>query len=191
MFWHSIYQENASGLALDFEEERPRAYITDWRIADIDSVETEATAAAEAVPFAADEGLVTENEEEASVCTPASDGQWVTFVNKSSGATFSVPAHTQVEKEDRWRGPGVWTSEDDLLDDKALEIITSIKNKPRSSKGRGILAFHVQQHDQRKLMPPIDISKRLVEPYVAPSWTNDVSSHQMIFSSPLTHTKTT
>ena len=37
-------------------------------------------------------------------------------------------------------------------------------------------------------MPTIDISKRLVEPYVAPSWTSDPSSHQMTFSPALTAT---
>ena len=139
------------------------------------------------MPFAADEGLVTENEE-ATVYTLASDGGWVTFVNKSTGATFNLPAHTQAEKEARWWGPGVWTSKEDLLDDKALEIIASIKNKPRSNKGRGILAFHVQQQKDRKPMPPINISKRLVKPYVAPSWTNDPSLHQMTFSPALTLT---
>ena len=193
--------------------------------ADTASVVTEATSAADAVPFAADEELVTENEEEASVCPSASDGEWVTFVNKLTGATcrlpahtqaerkarwrgpgawtseddlldgewvtfvnkftgatFRLPAHTQAEKEARWRGPGAWTSEEDLLDDKALEIIANIKSMPHSNNGRGVLAFHVRQQNQRIPMPPIDISKRLVEPYVAPSWTNDASSHQMTFS---------
>ena len=78
------------------------------------SVVTEATSAADAVPFAADEELVTENEEEASVCSSASDGEWVTFVNKLTGTTCRLPAHTQAERETRWRGPGAWTSEDDL-----------------------------------------------------------------------------
>ena len=91
--------------------------------ADTASVETEATSAAEAVPFAADEGLVTRNEEEASICTPASDGQWVNFVNKSTGATFSLPAHTQAEKEIRWRGSGAWTSEDDFVDGEWVTFV--------------------------------------------------------------------
>ena len=111
-------------------------------------------------------------------------------VNKSSGATFSLPAHTQAE-EARWRGPGAWTSEDDLLDDKALEIIASIKSKPHSNMQQGILAFHVQQQDQRKAVPPIDISKRLVEPHAAPSWTSDASSPNDLESSTDSHTKTT
>ena len=91
--------------------------------ADTAPVETEATSAAEAVPFAADEGLVTKNDEEASVCIPALDGQWVTFVNKLTGTRFSLPAHTQAEKEARWRGPGAWTSEDDLLDEEWVTFV--------------------------------------------------------------------
>ena len=90
---------------------------------------------------AADKGLAVEyetlNKDEEVVYETYEDGdtesekQWVTFVNPSSGRTSSLPAHTEAEKADRWRGLGAWTSEDDLLDDQALKIIHGIAARPR------------------------------------------------------------
>lgn len=66
----------------------------------------------------------------------ASDGEgrftekWVTFVNRSTGSSVRLPAHTKEEAEGRWSGPGAWTAEDDALDDQALKIIDGISCRP-------------------------------------------------------------
>ena len=58
-------------------------------------VVTETPSAAEAMLFIADVGLVFENEVATRISTSVSDGKCVTFVNLSTGATFSLPTHTQ------------------------------------------------------------------------------------------------
>ena len=62
-------------------------------------------------------------------------GRWVTFVNKSTGVTFRLPAHPQAEREDRWLGPGAGTKED-LLSAQVLEITASITQQASCSHAR-------------------------------------------------------
>ncbi|MPC85145.1 hypothetical protein E2C01_079907 [Portunus trituberculatus] len=55
------------------------------------------------------------------------DGDWVTFFNTSTGKTLRLPHHTKEKAAERWRGPGAWTSEDDLLSVRALRIVEGIQ----------------------------------------------------------------
>ena len=49
-----------------------------------------------------------------------------------------LPAHTPAEKEETWRGPGAWTSQEDLLDAQALEILAGINTRPYTNmRGHG------------------------------------------------------
>ncbi|MPC75383.1 hypothetical protein E2C01_069769 [Portunus trituberculatus] len=70
------------------------------------------------------EEIPLEEEEEESLEAPdscvgddseADDGEWVTFVNPSTGRTLRLPRHIEEEAVERWRAPWVWTSLDDLL----------------------------------------------------------------------------
>ena len=92
------------------------------------------------------------------------DREWVTFFKPSTGKMLRLPRHTEEEVEERWRaiwactsldellgqdnllslwnnekwrGPGVWTSEDDLLSVRALRIvdIQNVVKKVRVSEG--------------------------------------------------------
>ena len=55
------------------------------------------------------------------------DEEWVTFFNPSTGKTLRLPRHTEEEEAARWRCPGAWTSEDDLLCPRALRIVEAIQ----------------------------------------------------------------
>lgn len=72
-------------------------------------------------------------------------GQWVTFLNSCTGKTLTLPAHNEAETPGRWCSPGAWTSDDDVLDDQALTIISGINMFPSLTPAPPVPANHHQQ----------------------------------------------
>ena len=75
------------------------------------------------------DGLCDSNDEETPVeenlnsKTPATcleedgeeaDGEWITFLNPTTGITLRLPRHTEEKSIERCRGTGAWISKDDL-----------------------------------------------------------------------------
>ena len=68
-------------------------------------------------------------EESPAVEDCVSREHWVTFFTPSGG-TVSLPPHTEADEGQHWRGPGAWTSQEDLLDAQAVEILAGIDDRP-------------------------------------------------------------
>lgn len=56
-----------------------------------------------------------------------------------------MPVHDEADIDGRWRCPGAWTSDDDVLDDQALTIIAGLNRLPPLIPATSVLADHPQQ----------------------------------------------